>query len=201
MAGMRISRRQYKPRGFSGARVSWFLGQILGFAVIVAAGVACQQPVRPTEPTLGDLGRERTPDDLWDHTLAVLREHEFTPDRQDRANGRITTRPETSKQWYEPWRSDVVDKYDILLASLHTIQRSVTVQFLHEPDGWKADVTVRIYQLSEPEPQLTTASSVLHGYSGALPDREGRRLGSHREWRDIGRDGALESRLLGEILN
>lgn len=163
------------------------------------ASPGCQQPVRPSEPTLGDLAPEQTPDDIWDRTLAVLKEHEFVPDSQDRANGRITTMPTTSKQWYEPWRKDVVDKYDVIMASLHTIRRSANVQFIRESNRWRVDVTVRIEQLSEPEPQVTTASSVLHGFTGALPDSQGRRSGGMRQWRYMGRDGEMEAQLLSEI--
>ncbi|MCB9854974.1 MAG: hypothetical protein H6818_04745 [Phycisphaerales bacterium] len=172
---------------------------ITAIAAGMAASMGCQQPARPTEPTLSDLAPDQTPDDIWDRTLSVLKEHGFVPDSQDRANGRITTLPTTSKQWHEPWRKDVDDKYDVMMASLHTIRRSAIVQFLRESNRWRVDVTVRIEQLSEPEPQMTTASSVLHGFTGSLPDSQGRRTGSMRRWRDMGRDGAMESRLIREI--
>lgn len=166
------------------------------FAVLSAA---CQQPIRPTDPTVADLPPSRTPDEIWDHTLSVLRLHGFEPDVQDRANGRISTAPETTRQWYEPWRRDAVEPYDIMVSSFHTMQRQVTVQFRLEGNEWKADVTVDVYQLSEREPQITTASSVLHGYTGALPDTTGHRT-EERRWRHVGRDGAMESRLLREIV-
>lgn len=192
MAGM----RKYQHRYISRIAHAFALSVVSGLLSMAA----CQQPSRPTDPTMGGLQAERTPDDIWDATLDTLREHGFEPEVQDRANGRITTRPTTGKQWHEPWRKDIADNYDVMMASLHTIQRAATVQFVHDPDGWKADVIVRMYQLSEPEPQITTASSVLHGYTGALPDREGRRHGTRRQWRDLGRDGEMESRLLGEIV-
>lgn len=169
------------------------------FVAAMIGGIACQQPIRPTEPTLSDLAPERTPDDIWDQTLSVLTEHGFVPDRQDRANGRITTHPTTSKQWHEPWRKDVADKYDVMMASMHTIRRSATVQFVRESRQWKVDVEVRIQQLSEPEPQITTASSALHGFTGALPDSFGRQSDGRRRWRDMGRDGEMETRLIREI--
>jgi hypothetical protein len=170
------------------------------FMSIIVANTACQQPIRPTEPTMADLGPSLTPDEIWDHSLSVLRTRGFQPDIQDRANGRITTEPETTKQWYEPWRSDVGENYDVMMASLHTMQRMVTVQFRNENDGWKADVKVEIYQLSEPEPQITSASSVLHGYTGTVPDRSGQRPDGKRRWRRVARDGALEAEILQEIV-
>ncbi|HPF41183.1 MAG TPA: hypothetical protein P5081_15220 [Phycisphaerae bacterium] len=172
----------------------------LAIAAAAAALSGCQQPVRPTDPTMADLPPDTTPADLWDRALTVLNEHGFTPDSQDRANGRITTAPTTSKQWHEPWRKDVEDRYDVMMASLHTIRRDATVQFIHDGARWRADVVVRIYQLSEPEPQITTASSALHGFTGALPDSQGRRSDGQRRWRNMGRDGAMESVILGEIL-
>ena len=193
--------RPIKSRSFHEKRgMQWVIGIALAATLMgVTASTGCQQPVRPTDPTLTDLAPDQTPDDIWDRTLSVLKEHGFVPDSQDRANGRITTLPTTSKQWHEPWRKDVEDKYDVMMASLHTIRRSATVQFLREANQWRVDVSVRIYQLSEPEPQITTASSALHGFTGALPDSEGRRPGGRRQWRDMGRDGAMESRLLSEI--
>ena len=172
----------------------------LAFFACVITNAACQQPVRPTDPTMADLGPSLTPDEIWDQTLGVLRHRGFQPDVQDRANGRISTEPETTKQWYEPWRSDVGENYDVMMASLHTMQRMVTVQFHNENGQWKADVTVDIYQLSEPEPQITSASSVLHGYTGAVPDRTGQRPESKRRWRRVARDGTLEAEILREIV-
>lgn len=200
MAWTRAVISRYGYTGCSRGSAGLAVGMAIAAGVVVFSSAACQQPARPTEPTMANLGRDRTPDDLWDRTLDVLKEHGFQPDVQDRANGRITTRPTTSKQWYEPWRKDVEDNYDVMMASLHTIQRSATVQFVHEPKGWNAEVTVKIYQLSEPEPQITTASSALHGFTGSLPDQQGRRSGGHRQWREIGRDGVMESELLGEIV-
>ncbi len=162
----------------------------------------CHRPTPPEEPTAwpvesGDL------DSLWDAALRVLAKHGFLPERQDRAMGLIETTPVTSQQWGEFWRQDVAGAYALAEASMHTIQRKAAVRFVHAPDGWQMEVCVDVYRLSTPESQVTTASSALQSFSGKLPTTEGEtRLASRdtRRWVHLGRDGALEERLLLRIL-
>ncbi|MFQ5502143.1 MAG: hypothetical protein ACE5EQ_07550 [Phycisphaerae bacterium] len=163
---------------------------------------ACQRPAAPEGITSAALADETELDSLWDTTLAVLRKHDFEPDRQDRANGIIETKPTTSKQWHEPWRQDVADRYSLIQASLHTTQRRVTVRFVRDA-GWSIEVQVDVYRLTTPETQITSASSVLHAFTGALPTTEGRTYKSGQSperWVHLGRDGAMEDRLLNRIL-
>ncbi len=176
-----------------------------GFCFVVLALIAtgCQQPAEPEGPTVRDLPKQTAPDALWDDAVAVLREHGFRVRVQDRVNGQIITDPETSAQFWEPWRDDVGTQYGITEASLHTMQRQVTVQFQKKnANDWAVDVRVDVYRLSQPETQITTASSVLHGFSGYLPDEEGgslRRTGSRKQWVLTGRDGELEQELIRQI--
>ena len=156
---------------------------------------------------------------LWDTALAVLIKHDFRPDRQDRTAGIITTHPTTSMQWHEPWRQDVADSYSVGEASLHTIQRQATVRFIRngrtqrpaagdEPrqtgvENWTLDVQVDVYRLSVPEYQITSSSSVIRSFSGDLPTVTGERVAdarAARRWVPLGRDGAMEERLLTRIL-
>jgi len=149
--------------------------------------------------------REVDLESLWDAGLAVLRRHDFQPDRQDRALGVITTLPATSRQWGEFWRQDVADPYSFLQASLQTIRRQVTVRFLRRgQDYWDIDVQVDVFRQCRPESQITTASSAYQAFSGVLPTYEGglQVVGKPEVWwAPIGRDGAMEARLLNLILD
>ena len=141
-------------------------------------------------------------DNLWWTTLSVLEKHDFQPDRQDRAQGIITTLPTTSMQWGEFWRQDVADAYSYGESSLHTMQRQATVRFIHD-SAWRVEVQVDVYRLCMPDSQLTTASSVFQAFSGVLPESEGTltiRGTPRRTWVRLGRDGAMEQRLLNRIL-
>ena len=146
------------------------LGAVL-FAAL-ALGGGCQRPTDPEGVTSAAIDGNVAFNELWDSTLSVLRKHDFQPDRQDRTERVIVCFPTTSMQWHEPWRQDVRDGYSLLEASTHTIQRRATVKFVQEP-RWTVEVTVDVFRLSTPETQITSASSALHGFSGALPTAEG----------------------------
>lgn len=174
---------------------------LLGLTISMMS-IGCQRPAQPEGPTARDLPKQTAPDALWDDAVATLREYGFRVRVQDRVNGQIITSPETSAQFFEPWRDDVGSRYALLESSLHTMQRQVTVQFIKNGNTWSAEVRVDVYRLSQPETQITSASSVLHGFSGYLPDSEGgslRATGDRKQWVLTGRDGELERELLNRI--
>lgn len=65
--------------------------------------------------------------------MSALRRNHFTIAYADRTAGRIVTQPETSKQWFEFWRSDAPGGYQVLESSLHTIRRVVTIDLIPHP--------------------------------------------------------------------
>lgn len=168
------------------------------FVMIIVSG--CQRPAQPTQPTTtfveaGEL------DALWDAALRILRRHDFQPDRQDRTAGIITTLPSTSMQWHEPWRQDVAEGYGLLMASLHTIQRQVTIRFIRQEE-WSMDVQVDVYLLSASDYQITSSSAGIRSFSGDLPTVTGEKVmaADTRRWIHLGRDASMEERLLNRIL-
>lgn len=166
-------------------------------------GSGCQKPAPVEEWVTASPIAESDLDMLWDETLSVLRKHDFPPDRQDRVNGIIETTPATSQQWGEFWRQDVADMYSLTQSSLHTTQRKATIRFVRDDEGeWRLEVQVDIYRLSTPESQVTTASSALQSFSGVLPTTKGRlrRKSQGRHWVHLGRDEAMETRLLDRIV-
>jgi hypothetical protein len=184
---------------------AWALVFGLALAVIFAGTIGCGQPVRPEVPTSAPAYNEEL-DVLWDAALYVLQKHQFEPDRQDRTAGTITTKPTTSRQWGEFWRQDVDphDSYSMAEASLQTIQRQATVRFIKGNEGWRVEVQVDVSRLNMPESQITTASSAILAFSGTLPTNEGQSFRDPRlrkNWDLLGRDGAMEERLLDRILS
>jgi hypothetical protein len=173
--------------------------------VMGVALTGCQRltpPPAPENATAVEVGEDELTG-LWDAALAVLRKFDFRPDRQDRAAGIITTHPTTSKQWWEPWRQDVADRYGMAEASVHTVRRLATIRFVNEPGGWTMDVQVDVYRLSAPDRQVTTASSAIRSFSDDLPTVTGEVLAASRSserWVLLRRDPALEERLLNRIL-
>jgi hypothetical protein len=185
-------RRTASARTYSGA----FIGCLIAMAIS-----GCQRPAQPTQPT-AEVIQEQDVQPLWDASLNVLRKFDFQPDRQDRAMGVITTLPTTSAQWGEFWRQDVADPYSLAESSLHTIQRQVTVRFIRDGSR-QLEVQVDVYRLSAAESQITTASSAIQSFSGVLPDTQGGYHGQTkgtRDWVLLGRDAAMEARLLKRIV-
>lgn len=174
------------------------------FAAGAALGTgACVRPAQPTTPTAANVA-DADMDSMWDATLSVLRRIEFHPDRQDRATGIIETVPTTTKQIWEFWRQDVADPYSQTLADLQTIQRKAIIRFrkVGEPKQWQVDVEVDVYRLQQPERQITSSSSGLEAFSSQLPTGEGQLLlrGSGNYLEPLGRDAAMESKLLAMIM-
>lgn len=178
------------------------------FAAVLTVAVThsisgCSRPAPPEGPTASIVAEDQV-DSLWEASLRVLRLHDFQPDRQDRAAGVIMTLPTTSMQWHEPWRADVADGYSLALSSLHTVQRQATVRFVRDtstPDQWTVEVQVDVYLLNAPDYQVTTASSGIRSFSGDLPSVTGEVAPrTMRRWAPVGRDPAMEDRLLERIL-
>lgn len=183
---------------------------LVGMMFLMLSGAtACRMPTPPDGLTAAEIAEPQL-DRLWDSALSVLRKHDFQPVRQDRALGIIETTPTTSMQWYELWRQDVASAYDLFEASLHTTQRKATVRFLRGDreaeeagNAWTVTVQVGVYRLSREETQITSASSVLHGFTGGLPTARGQESSSDTSqdrWIYERRDGAVEQRLLRRIL-
>lgn len=173
---------------------------LIAAAATLLAGPGCQQPYQPDSPTFATSPGADF-DTLWDAALRVLRQRGFEPDRQDRAEGVIVTTPTTTRQWFEFWRQDAVDAYSVLEASLHTIQRRVTVRIPRDPIG--VDVQVEVMRLMTPERQVTTASGGLNLFASAVPTTEGERVVRSADamgWEPLGRDATMEQVLLDQIL-
>jgi hypothetical protein len=112
------------------ARSRNFAIRLTGLALVLMplAGAGCRAPAPVTGPT-GCLVTIADEDAFVDETLSTLRRNFFSPAYVDRTRGVIRTRPETSKQWFEFWRGDAPGGYQVWESSLHTIRRTVTVNW------------------------------------------------------------------------
>lgn len=186
----------------AGCRLPAGLRFLTVLCLIPSLLTSCERPIPPEELTTAAVAEDEL-DVLWDCALAVLSRYDFRPDRQDRAMGVIETKPSTSKQWGEWWRRDVGDPYSLGESSLHTVQRQATVRFVRGAEGRRIEVQVDVYRLSVPESQITTASSAIHSFDGALPTSEGgygKDVDARKRWVPLGRDSEVENRLLASIL-
>lgn len=142
-------------------------------------------------------------DRIWTVSADVLRDHGFRIDRFDRRAGIITTRPQTSQQFFEFWRKDVNTPYDWMEASFRTIRRHVEVETRLDESGDEAPVTVTVYRetFATPERQFNNSIAAFRMFGDDLPSEEsGERVSRADDyWIPDGRDPAMESYFLDQI--
>lgn len=173
---------------------------------IVMACAGCRAPIPPTTTTVERVALP-TNDDydrLWDAACDTLHDFRFRLDRQDRANGVITTHPETTAQGFEPWRPQPQPAYYWTEANLHTIQRRATVQLLptEQKGEYQLDVKVERWRYRLEARQIDNSAGALRLYSADAPTASG--LGEKPSesgyWILLGRDEPMEQVLLSKIL-
>ena len=187
----------------------------LGGAALLAG---CRAPVEPTAPSLA---RETVADPdqfetLWQATDKTLRRYALEPDRQDRTEGVIVTRPETSAAWFEFWRPQPTPAfaassnrrtaavYAWWEANLQTIRRQakVIIQPTTAPE-YQIAVEVERYRYSLGERQIDNPAAAMRLFGNLAPTevtgRRQRQAESSR-WLPLGRDGELEQAILTDIL-
>jgi hypothetical protein len=143
-------------------------------------------------------------DALWNSTQDVLRRHGYSPDRVDRVAGVMTTFPVTSQHWFEIWRNDVATFRDAMESSMNPIRRWVEVTFAKGDDEAWSEVAVVVHKerLSSPDRQFNNSGAAYQYFSGNLPSTTGqyRVTTADDRWLDLGRDAAMEDRLLHKII-
>ncbi len=169
------------------------------------AMTGCEAPAPPAGPTVERVTAP-TPEDydhLWETTCDTLRAFSFRVDRQDRANGVITTYPETTAQSFEFWRPQPEPAYYWAEANLATIRRQTTILLRPlEPSGeYELEVTVDRSRYSLEERQIDNAAGAMRLYSSDAPTVSGRgsRLQDTETWIPLGRDEVLEQAILAGI--
>ena len=142
-------------------------------------------------------------DALWNVAQDVLRRHRFSLDRVDRVAGVMTTFPVTSQHWFEVWRNDVATFDDAMESSMNPIRRWVEVTFAKDDNGAWSEVAVVVHKerLSSPDRQFNSTGSAYQYFSDSLPATTGqyRVTIADDRWLDLGRDAAVEDRLLRRI--
>ncbi len=180
---------------------------VAGCFVICLAGLGCQRPIPPTEPTRARVSAEDETaySALWEACLKTCRSNAFKPDRRDLRAGVITTRPETSAYPIEFWREHLATPYDRGETLFHNIRRAVVLHIIPDEDApgeYTVQVTVNKERMHATERQVNNAAGGLRVFSPSTPTVRGRRFNPQRDayWSPVGRDGAFEQQFLDEIL-
>ncbi len=195
--------RAHGSRALARMTLRW---PILATTVALTLAGACQRPIQPDGPTrsMVHAAGDEEFHALWEACQAVLRRHRFKIDRKDLRAGLITTFPQTSQTFVEFWRHDVDTPYDLAESAMRTIRRSVTIQISKPPGNseYALDVTVNKEHRHAVERQMNNAAAVLRIFSADLPTTAGRKFDPATDtiWTPVGRDGAMERRLVNLVL-
>ena len=117
-----------------------------------------------------------------------------------RAEGRIDTAPTIAAGCLEPWRKNSVNRDDRFLATLQTIRRSAVVRIVPDASGYLIYLSVynEIEDLKNPMgATIGFNQNFIDDFSQWTPP-VGERAAS-KGWIPMGRDAALETRILEEI--
>jgi hypothetical protein len=124
-------------------------------------------------------------------------------DRTDREAGIITTLPTTSQSALEFWRHDVDASEDLWESTISPIRRWVTVKLSspNEKTWSELSVVVEKQRLSSPDRQFNSSGAAYQFFGNRLPSTTGaaQLTADDDRWLSLGRDPAMESRLLKHI--
>lgn len=115
--------------------------------------------------------------------------------------GRIDTFPETGSTVLEPWRADSADPYEKVESTLQSIRRQAHVRVIPSEGGFLVDVTVFKELEDVKRPAHVSAGAATFRTEGSftrvvspIGDQE-----VNRGWIRLGRDRALEQRILAHL--
>jgi hypothetical protein len=142
-------------------------------------------------------------DRLWDAADEVSRDLLFKIDRQNRRLGLLTTEPNVSAQWFEPWRREVQSPGELAESSAATIRRTITYKFDKQGDGYVVTPKVLIERQAISERRVSgyLAKTYFRGDRDAAGSREADAgvILPDSCWYPTGRDHALETLLAEKI--
>ncbi|MBN1361645.1 MAG: hypothetical protein JW993_13695 [Sedimentisphaerales bacterium] len=133
----------------------------------------------------------------------VLSRMSFAIDKADPNAGIVRTKPLAAAQFFEVWRSDNTSLADGLEANLHSVRRSVELDFARDRGQWRIDCTVRVQRLSVPGEEVASVSQAYRIHSRSDPDLQTFVLTpaqrAQMTWIDLDNDEALAAVILQRI--
>ena len=116
--------------------------------------------------------------------------------------GRLDTFPAVGSTLFEPWRRDSVGSYEKLESTLQSIRRRAMVRVIPAECGYWVDVAVFKELEDVARPAHASAGAATFRNDASLV-RVGSPVGEQEiseGWIPMGRDAALEQRILGQLL-
>lgn len=144
----------------------------------------------------------------WEQIVDVVSEY-FTVGREQQVRrsgeawceGLIETRYQNGASWLEPWRKDSVGAFNRWESTFQTIRRRAQVRVIPDANGFLVEVVVDKELEDLPHPEQASAGVASFPNFTLPSERSGdvnRTLSSPR-WIPLGRDPALEAKMLADI--
>jgi hypothetical protein len=147
----------------------------------------------------------RDPQQLWETVADVMNDYfriaREEPVRGTLTEGRLETFPEIGSTIFEPWRGDSADPYERWESTLQSIQRQASLRVTPDPNGYLIEVVVekRLEDVAHPSHSPTSSATFRNDSSLARVISPLGEPESNRGWIPLGRDKALEQRILAQL--
>jgi hypothetical protein len=178
-------------------------------AIVVPQGGPPGVPVAaagPPNPILVPVGDENA---AWDQISDVVDDY-FKIAREQRVRrtgdvwteGRIETVPLEGATVLEPHRKDSVGSFNRWESTFQSIRRRATVRVIPDPNGYLVEVIVLKELEDLPKPEKATAGPAALSSDLGIPTHRPEdyvRTHTSQRWIPMGRDPALEQRILADI--
>jgi hypothetical protein len=145
----------------------------------------------------------------WDQITDVVSEYfKITAEQPARRGGevamegRIETAPQDGATWLEPHRKDSVGRFNRWESTFQTVRRRASIRVMPDAAGYTVAITVDKELEDLPRPERATAGAAAFRNDGSLPSARAEQVSHTRaspRWIPLGRDPALEQRMLAEI--
>jgi len=143
---------------------------------------------------------------VWEHVVDVVDDYfdiaQEIPISEMDVVGRLDTVPLVGATLLEPWRHDSANFDERLESTLQTIRRQAVVHVSRVDQGYLVEVVVYKQLEAVTQPMLATGDTSLLRYDGSLtrvinPETD---VPIDDDWIPLGRDMALEQRILGQLM-
>ena len=133
----------------------------------------------------------------------VLRNMQFRIEKFDPDASYLRTRPLSGAQFFEIWRRDNASSYQATQANIHSLRRTVEMEFSTAGGNTCVDCVVHVQRLSVPEKPVAGMSDMGNIYTDSERNSQSLVLEQSRieqmEWIELEPDTALQQRILDKI--
>jgi hypothetical protein len=130
----------------------------------------------------------------------VLADIGFSLEKADTDQGYLSTKPLRGGQFFEVWRHDNASASAGREASIQSIQRTAQINITENGASVTVACNVDVRRLSLPENDYITQSRSAAMFTSSSASRQRLEIAEdqaqYTEWIDLGRDAALENRIL-----